>query len=129
MTDSIPIPAHADLTQYDHIQSKRPTDGAIIRAQRVVVDKDMPICWTIVMKDKLEKYIFNELPLFEDTQGRVCKQYSTSELIHLAQKAGFGEWQQSMVAAWEGWEWDDVGYREKSIPQYQLPDTTPYPVD
>ncbi len=119
----------AGLTRYNFIQSDRPTDGARIAAKRVIVDENTPIRWVIVMKDKLENFIFNELQLFEDTEGRVQKQYSTSELSDCAQKLGFGDWHQAPVALVEGFELIDEEYRKRLIPQYQLPDPTDYPVD
>lgn len=64
----------------------------------------------------------------EDTTGGVREQYTTSELIELARREGFGEWQQSPVAEWgaEGWEEDAPKIR---LRQYQVPDTKTYLVD
>ncbi|HEY6285628.1 MAG TPA: hypothetical protein VIX20_08200 [Ktedonobacteraceae bacterium] len=124
MADSIPIPAYADFTQYDHIQSVRPTDGAIIRAQRVVVDENTPIRWTITVRDKMEQYLH-----IENTEGGVRKYYTTSELVELAQRAGFGEWQQSKVGEKRGFPLMNGEEREILIPEYQVPDTTPYLID
>ncbi len=119
----------AGLTRFNFIQSVRPIDGARIAAKRVIVDENMPIRWVIVVKDKMENFIFNELPLFEDTEGRVPKQYSTSELSDRARKVGFVDWQQAPLALVEGWELIGEEYRKRLIPQYQLPDPTNYPVD
>jgi hypothetical protein len=106
------------LTQYDHIQATRLTDGAKLRAQRVVVDEQTPIRWTIVLVDKLEQYIFDELPM-----------YTTSELIARAKEAGFVDWQQSQVGKMTGLAWIDDDCREVILRQYQIPDRTPYPTD
>ena len=122
MNNSIPIPAYADLTQYDHIRSVRPTDGAEIRAQRVVVDEQTPVRWTIIAMDKLGKYLF-----IERIENGVRPTYSTIELVELAQKVGFGEWQQSSVAEMEAIALTPVGYREFLMHQFQIPDPTSYP--
>lgn len=124
MSDSIPIPAYADLTQYNHIRSVRPTDGAEIRAQRIMVDEHTPIRWTIVVMDKMGNYLF-----IENTENKVRKQYSTSELVDLAKNAGFGEWQQAQVGEAVGIALVKGEQREIVMRQYQVPDTTPYPID
>ncbi len=129
MTDSMPIPAYANVTQYDHIQSTRPTDGAKVRAQRVVVDKHTAIRWTIVVVNRLEQFILDELPMYEDAEGKVRKQYPTSELLDRAKEAGFVDWQQSQVAESEGSAYVDGEYQKVRVGHYQLPDPTPYPTD
>lgn len=129
MTSSIPIPSYANVTQYDHIQATRPTDGAKLRAQRVVVDEHTAIRWTIVMVTKLEQYIVDELPMYEDAEWKVRKQYTTSELIDRAREVGFVDWQQSQVGESEGFAYVDSEYRKVRVGHYQLPDPTPYPTD
>ena len=95
----------------------------MIKAQRVVKDEHTPIRWTIIVKDRMDQYLH-----IEDTTGGVPEQYTTSELIELARKNGFGEWQQSSVAEREaeGWEEDAPKIR---LRQYQIPDTKTYLLD
>ncbi len=124
MSESIPIPAYANLTQYKHIQCVRPTDGLVMRAQRIVVDEHTPIRWTIVVEGKSEQW--RDLGWTEDGTRET---YSTSELKELAKKAGFGGWQQSQVGEMEGLALVDGDERKIRLPQYQVPDLTPYPVD
>ncbi len=111
----------ADLTKFEHIQSVRLTDGARLVASRVVVDETTPVRWTIVLKDSLENYIDDELPIFSDTEGRVRKQFATSDLLKRAKEAGFEDWQQLPVALGNVWGLAGAFYHD--------PDHTPYPVD
>ncbi|HYX51208.1 MAG TPA: hypothetical protein VE843_15785 [Ktedonobacteraceae bacterium] len=122
MVDS--IPAYADFTQYNHIQSVRSADGAVIRARRVVADENTPIRWTMTVKDKMEQNLH-----IENTERGVRKYYSTSELVEFAQREGFGEWQQSKVGEKQGFALMNGEEREILIPEYQVPDTTPYLID
>ena len=121
--------AESELTKYEHIQSVRLTDGARLVASRVVVDEHTPVRWTIVLVDKLENYIDDELQLFSDAVGRVRKQYTTSDLLELAKQKGFEDWQEVPVAFVQGWELVDGVYQERHLPKYQDPDPTPYPTD
>jgi hypothetical protein len=119
---SIPIPAGADITQYNHIQCVRPADALIMRAQRVTVNEQTPVSWTMVVEGKSGQW----RDLGWTVKG-THETYSTSELIEFAENAGFGEWQQSAVDVREGtsiWEGQE---RTVLIPQYQIPDSTEYP--
>jgi hypothetical protein len=118
-----------ELTRYVAIYAERPTDGARINARRVVVDAKMPIRWTITVKDRLEHFIYNELPIFEDAEERKLKHYRASELFELAEKAGFRDWHQAPKGMVEGIELFEGEYRERDFPVYELPDPTNYPID
>ncbi len=109
--------AEADIAKFEHVQSVRVTDGARLVASRVVINAQTPVRWTIVLKDKQEMFIFDELQLFDDAAGRVQKQYATTELLDLVKQKGFVDWQRLPVAMGEGWA------------DYPYPDATPYPVD
>lgn len=122
MTDSMPIPAGVDVTQFDHIQCIRPTDGLTIRAQRIVVDTETPVRWTMVVVDRLGKWLYIEH--IEDGQRAT---YSTSELMELAKNARFGEWEQSQIGELSGLAIIDGEYKEIRLRQFQVPDPTPYP--
>lgn len=121
--------ADTDLTKYEHIMSVRVTDGARLVASRVVVDEQTPVRWTIMLKDKLEMVIEDELQLFEDAAGRVRKQYTTTELLGIAQQKGFDDWQQVPRGFMQGWKLVEGEYQENHIPRYPDPDPTPYPTD
>jgi hypothetical protein len=86
----MPIPSGVDVIQFDHIQCVRPTDGLTIRAQRVVYDTETPVCWMMVVEDRLGRWLY-----IEHIEGGQRATYSTNELIKLAKNAGFGEWEQS----------------------------------
>jgi hypothetical protein len=122
LSQSIPIPEGANIAQYDHIQCVRPTDGLVLRAQRVIVNEQTPVSWTIVVEGKSEQW--RDLGW---TMDGTRETYSTSELIKFAKNAGFGEWQQSALDVREGtslWEGEE---RTVLMPQYQIPDSTKYP--
>ncbi len=89
-----------------------------------MVDEHTPIRCTIVVMDKMGNYLF-----IENTENEVRKQYSTSELVDLTKNAGFGEWQQARVGEAAGIAWVKGEQREIVMRQYQVPDTTPYPID
>ncbi|MGZ3645523.1 MAG: hypothetical protein ACXVCM_16930 [Ktedonobacteraceae bacterium] len=122
------MPKLEHLTMFESIASVRP-DGAQMTARRVVSDAKTPIHWTITMKDKLGQFIFNELPIFEETNGRAFKQYLTHELSMLAQSAGFTDWQLLPIAQVEGYELVSGEYRKRLMWQYQQPDLTNYPLE
>ena len=110
-----------ELTKYEHIQSVRLTDGARLVASRRVVDETTPVRWTIVLKDKQEMYIFDELQFFEDTGCNVQTQYATTELVELAKQRGFMDWQQLPVALATVWGLEGTVYQD--------PDPIHYPTD
>jgi hypothetical protein len=80
-----------------------------------MVDENTPIRWTIILKDRMEQFLH-----YENTEGGVREYYSTSELLELVKREGFGEWRQSKVNEKQG---------EFLISEYQIPDLTPYPID
>ena len=117
------------LTKLNSILAIRRSDGAKIAAKRLVINSETPIRWNVVLKDRTEKYIFDELSMFEDTEWDKQKQYSTSELFDLTQKAGFTDWKQIPLAMWGGWELVGSEYKQRLFPQYELPDLTSYKID
>jgi hypothetical protein len=122
------MPKLEHLTMFESIASVRP-DGAQLTARRVVSDSKTPIYWTITMKDKQGQFIEDELPIFEETNGRAFKQHLTHELSTLAQSVGFTDWQQLPIAQVEGYELVNGEYRKRMIWQYQQPDLTNYPLE
>lgn len=117
----MPIPAGADITQYDRIQCVR-QDGLVLRAQRILLNKETPVRWTIVVEGKSGQWQDQSW-----TENGSRETYSTNELNVFAKNAGFGEWQQSAIDVHEGislWEGNE---RTVHMPQYQVPDSTIYP--
>jgi hypothetical protein len=89
-----------------------------------VVDENTPIRWTIIVKDRMEQYLH-----IENTEGGVREYYTTSELVELAQRERFGEWQQSKVGEIQASALVNGEEREFLMPEYQVPDPTNYPTD
>ena len=123
------MPNMLDLVRYGLIKSVRLPDGARITAKRVVVDTSTPIHWTITTTDQKDMPIDIGLPTFEDTQGKILKEYLTRELSELSEKAGFTDWKRLPVDAVPGFELIDGKEMERGFPKDQDPDSTDYPLE
>lgn len=122
MTSSMPISAGVSITQYDHINCVRPTDGLEIRAQRVVSDTETPVRWTFVIVDRLGQWLY-----IERIENGERATYSTDDIMALAKQIGCGDWQQSQVGEFRGYALIDGEYKPVRLQQFQIPDLTTYP--
>lgn len=117
-----------DIAKYEHVVAVRRSDGMRIAATRKVVDTQTPVRWQIIIWDKENHIVYQELPLFEE--GNMPLLYKTSELLQQATKRGFYDWYHLPVAYVEAWSWDSLDESEKHlIPKYSPLDPIEYPID
>lgn len=122
---------HPELTQCRVLWAVREADGVRLAASQVNDNENMPVRWIVVIRDRLEKYVFDDktLPMFED--GGVPRRYATSELSELAFQAGFAEWQQAPRWVTEELALDVLGgeYQKVDVIHYELPLEAKRPID
>ncbi len=125
MTNGLPIPQGGDITQYEHIQCTRPTDGSVLKAKRVMVDEQPPIRWKIELN--MGGLDYRDRPLSPGAELEVWRMYTTDALLTTAKKSGYGNWYvlpEDFVESWplELEDRDDAS-KKRLIPKYPLPDS------